>query len=1569
MKIHFIPFLSLLLLTTNAWAQPRPVSEYNKYPIGSDNKAAELSWTTIGNDVVITISAVAGSVDPSATRFRDQVSTAKHGNGMCNEGLSKFKVNVNTDATTYFEKDFTSGTVYTLKLKDGVEPPAIGTQIKFSGTVEYQTEGSNDCWPNVTMSYSYGYKIATLEQPTNVAISSNKEITFDAVTDATSYKVFVYWQGELFHEQVVTNGGVINYHPSRTGTYEVYVQAYGEDDAFSPCSDAFDWDLLAELAYLPQSEWCTRLYETSAKESEDVNVTWTTDAQGTITVVLSPVDGNEQTFETTFRGADPMSIDNLKIGESHEDADTYFSASYSGAVLKYTLIDPAVKPDEGTTLYYDGRVTYKTGTHYNAWPDMQFTYVYGANCLGYNDHVNPVVSAFSVVDKDLNEVTFHVAATDEDDFGESHDIASYEITSADNDFVTEVVTPDGDGNFTVTDLQYNSTYTFTIRAIDAFGNVGTADVEVTLPFNTDLDLAFKKSCIAGYSNGADTPDRAVNGESNHWGTYGISDYSLNWWRVDLGADYDITDIKITFEATRAYRIETSLDDSNWTTLLDNQPAASSAEHTGLTASARYVRLTAITNGSIGIRSFRVYASGFSVADAIAPVVSVTEISKTITSVTLQINASDKKDDDSDGVINAINISGDNGFVTQNNVTLDGSNQITLSGLKDNTTYTFTIHVFDMAGNETTADIEVVLPFNTNLNLALNKPCTGGYCQFSDHTPEGDALEYPKANDGKTNTSYSAYEAPSTDDAWWQVNLGATYDIRAINVNWNTNYSTGYAIYGSFDGTNWRWIGQDAATSSGEKTTNLSASAQYVKIHSYNKANIVIREVEVYGTAFSVADATDPVVTVTEISKTVNSVTLQINATDKKDDDSNGAINTINISGDNDFVTQNHITLDGSNQITLSDLKDNTTYTFTIHAIDMAGNEGTADIEVALPFNTNFNIAKGKSAVAGKTQDDNVANKGCDGSNSTMWSSFTGSNQSKEWWYVDLEALYTIRQVNIKWYNDYSKHFLIQGVRTLPDEEDIEDDSQWTTFLDYSYTSNPGTTLQEHEVAGKMRYLRLKSLLNEQENGMEFYELEVYASGYAEIDDDAPVIGTAECSTETETATATLTLTASDAVDGTIRDFYISCENPVLPETKYTTDGNNQIAVTGLDVDKDYTLIVRCRDLSGNWAQTSVIAHFSMADGTNVALGKTATAGRSQGTHTPDKAVDNNLSSRWGCYPNTDGVTTSWWKVDLTNAYKISSIVIKWQHFPDNGGIIIEGSLDDDTYSEILTYTEASFSEGADQEIELTGEIAQTPFRYVRIKAGNQAKYMSFYDFAVYASEENPFVTIGDNVDNTSVLTAHDGENTILTLNRSFVADGGNYTLVLPFDMTAEQCEVAFHAGYKLWYLSDSRIKENGDIYLNFVSANSIVAGRPYLFCPAETVNTGTVITNARISATPAPSVTAQASFIGTYDVISKETINATANAYLLGSDNWLFAAQYSNYALKALRAYFTLNFNPVNGVAPRIRVVYNENGSGVSTDIDETSDRLSPNTKFIRNGQLIIRHNGVLYNAQGAIVK
>ena len=227
------------------------------------------------------------------------------------------------------------------------------------------------------------------------------------------------------------------------------------------------------------------------------------------------------------------------------------------------------------------------------------------------------------------------------------------------------------------------------------------------------------------------------------------------------------------------------------------------------------------------------------------------------------------------------------------------------------------------------------------------------------------------------------------------------------------------------------------------------------------------------------------------------------------------------------------------------------------------------------------------------------------------------------------------------------------------------------------------------------------------------------------------------------------------------------------------------------------------------------------------------------------------------------------------------------------------------------------------------------------------------------------VAVDEQKDNTTVLNSYDGQDVIGILGRSFVADGGNYTLVLPFDVSAEQ--TAEQLPGKLTQLTGIYKKTNGDIYLNFSPATDIEAGVAYLYEPSVDV-TNPIFTNVTLDKDiHAPEYTADnvsAQFVGMY-APTEDARQLNTNAYVLGSENWLYRANDYSVAvpMSALRAYFVLDFA---GASPAsARIVF---GEQVYTDIAET-DALPATTKTIENGQLIILHDGMRYNAQGQLIK
>lgn len=177
---------------------------------------------------------------------------------------------------------------------------------------------------------------------------------------------------------------------------------------------------------------------------------------------------------------------------------------------------------------------------------------------------------------------------------------------------------------------------------------------------------------------------------------------------------------------------------------------------------------------------------------------------------------------------------------------------------------------------------------------------------------------------------------------------------------------------------------------------------------------------------------------------------------------------------------------------------------------------------------------------------------------------------------------------------------------------------------------------------------------------------------------------------------------------------------------------------------------------------------------------------------------------------------------------------------------------------------------------------------------------------IYREVPIPTITLANNSDNTSVIEANNGKLVNVTLaDRTLYKDGSWNTLCLPFSLTEEQVTNQLAPGSLMTLQSSSFSK--GTLMLNFVSATSIEAGKPYIIkwtgdSPLESLEsptfTGVTIANATANVN-----TDNVDFIGIYSPLN---ITAADNTKLyLSNDNTLY---YPNAAMTigAFRAYFQL---------------------------------------------------------------
>lgn len=249
-----------------------------------------------------------------------------------------------------------------------------------------------------------------------------------------------------------------------------------------------------------------------------------------------------------------------------------------------------------------------------------------------------------------------------------------------------------------------------------------------------------------------------------------------------------------------------------------------------------------------------------------------------------------------------------------------------------------------------------------------------------------------------------------------------------------------------------------------------------------------------------------------------------------------------------------------------------------------------------------------------------------------------------------------------------------------------------------------------------------------------------------------------------------------------------------------------------------------------------------------------------------------------------------------------------------------------------------------------------------------------YNFSYTVGDENDplpqAVAVDEKKDNNAILITYNGQTVIGVLGRSFTA-GNLYTLVLPFDVDAAQTAAKLPG--QLTKLNNSYLKENGDLRINFVNVSAVEAGVPYLYQPSADVTNPTFVgVSVSKDLNPTKPADGYAQYYGIYAPMDGVALHNIENAYVLGSDQYLYAVSDlpNNQTMKALRAYFVLNFPSAAPGAPKrlAKVVFNENETETTTDIEDLQTDIEC-TKVIVNGQLQIIRDGKTYNAFGQLVK
>ncbi len=400
----------------------------------------------------------------------------------------------------------------------------------------------------------------------------------------------------------------------------------------------------------------------------------------------------------------------------------------------------------------------------------------------------------------------------------------------------------------------------------------------TTPVESGTNLAVGKTALAsGAENTAMDADKAVDGND---GTRFSSNYADDaWLYVDLGATYNVNKVYIDWEGAygKAYDIQVSNNGTNWTTVksLTNQDGGEDTITFNAT-SARYVKLQGVeraTGYGYSIWEFGVYATGEATdnePETNTPSVSEnTNVAAGKTAYTSSNEADGMAGnyavDENDGTrwasswtdnewiyvdlgtaynVNKVvlNWEGAYGKAYDIQVSNDGTNWTTVKSMSDQnggedvitfdatsaryvrmqgisrgTGYGYSLWEMEVYATTESADVEDAV---SGTNVALKKTTyQSGY--------ESNAMAADRAVDGNSGTRFSSNYA---DDAWMYIDLGATYSINKVYINWEGAYGKAYNIQVSNDGTNWTTVKSLTNQDGGEDTITFDeVNARYVKM--------------------------------------------------------------------------------------------------------------------------------------------------------------------------------------------------------------------------------------------------------------------------------------------------------------------------------------------------------------------------------------------------------------------------------------------------------------------------------------------------------------------------------------------------------------------------------------------------------------------------------------------------------------------------------------------------------------------------------------------------------------------
>ena len=422
------------------------------------------------------------------------------------------------------------------------------------------------------------------------------------------------------------------------------------------------------------------------------------------------------------------------------------------------------------------------------------------------------------------------------------------------------------------------------------------------------NLASNKTVVASsIEPNATTSVVAANVTDGNYTTRWSSAFSdQQWVYVDLGANYDINRVKITWEAAyaTAYQVEVSTNTNDWTpvkSVTGNTTLVN--DLTGLTGNGRYVRINCAT---------RATAYGYSIFELeVYGAAPQTPYGGTVWAIPGKIEA-ENFDNGGEGAayhdLTATNTQGQ--YRTTEGVDIEAATEggYNVGTIQTGEWLEYTVNIGQAGIYTLQARVAAIAAGKTfhvelngqNISGTITVPNTGGWQTWTTVNVTTPSLtagqkvlrvvfdanefnfdwvnfaiqsnnaainktvwassvetpDFPAAGAVDGNATTTRWSSGYTDNEWLAVDLGTAQNISRVVVKWENAYATSYTIETSNDTINWTI--QKTVTTGAGGTEDLSfptVNARYVRVHGLQRVTpygFSIWEFEIYPDAAAAA---------------------------------------------------------------------------------------------------------------------------------------------------------------------------------------------------------------------------------------------------------------------------------------------------------------------------------------------------------------------------------------------------------------------------------------------------------------------------------------------------------------------------------------------------------------------------------------------------------------------------------------------------------------------------------------------------------------------------------------------